>query len=217
MKELLLKDYEQLVEFYSAGSISHMRALYHKLLKIKRNLLLGRIKLNGVNETVVDDENAFVSWVGSNFPDMEQYLWEKDIPKVFDEIEFPRFQKTDIMPSDVNINILKRIRNIEIWGTEHKIKQTCEKIESVVFDIDLLTFYLSNNAFLQIFDPQQLQDSQYCLTINGASKIVLVYPKKEIRQFATINEKVVEVFSNKVLLHLLDVSSVFINAIEIIK
>ncbi|MEB0263484.1 hypothetical protein [Mucilaginibacter sp. 10I4] len=53
-------------------------------------------------------QDDFINWIRIHFPDMVKFLMTSSIPEIFDEHEFPKSQKTDIMPSEINSSNLKK-------------------------------------------------------------------------------------------------------------
>lgn len=216
MRELLQEDYEKLKSTYLGGSFSEMKTVYHKLRKIKEELRLGTVNFKGEKDIVCSDLGCFFNWVQESFPNMLEYLQEDSIPDVFNENDFPKFKKTHIEAKEIANIRIQRIKKLEIWGEQQKIKQNYQKVEEISFKEDVATFYLSNDAFLQIWNPIFLYDSDYNLQIKSATKIVLAFAGKEVIEYVLNNNKL-QIKSNKKEDVTIGCSSVFIEALEIIK
>lgn len=219
MKELLLEDYQNLRTLYLGGSFSEMKVLYHKLRAIKEEIKVSPIKLSWEDkESICDNEKVFFSWIKELFPSVLEYLKKDNVPNTFDENEFTKFKNTRIKPEEISNIKIKRIKKLEIWGNQQKIKQNYQKVEEICFDDGVITFYLSNDTFLKIWNPVFLYDSDYSLQIKNATKIVLALAGKEIIEYI-LSDNQLKITSNKDEgnRQLISCKSVFIKALEIIK
>jgi|GEM_PF-4346477 len=189
MKKLLKKDYQILKGLYAGGSFSEMRLLYFQLKRIRDEVMsFATVELNDEIIKKCHTLDDFNKWIKNNFPDMFFYLDQNDIPSEFKEDSFSKFKKIYKKPVDLMIKKNNRIKNIEIWGQQQRLKQQYQLIEKINFSDEILTFYLSNNAFLQVWHPTNIYESGFSLEIRNASKVALAIPNKKVLDFLLINE-----------------------------
>ncbi len=217
MKELLLEDYERLKTLHNGGSFSEIKALYHKLRKIKFEIELNPVILNGDKVIICSNLDELYTWVNNAFPIVADSFKTEKIPEVFAEKEFPKFVEIQIEQKDLTNIRLKRIKALKIWGLQQKLKQGYQKVQEINFDKNILTFYLSNNAFLQVWNPKIIHESDYSFRLKYSTKIVLAFAGKEIIEFAMDDCNLRVTSNTKGEIHCSKQNSVFTEAMEIIK
>lgn len=218
MKKITSKDIETLYSLYFNGDYNSFKVVWKKLMEalewIDKHSVLVIDKFESTEKRKIEKREQLLDWVKETFPEIFFELKRGELSLLNDNQEFPKFRQTEITIDSIStLKDFKQIKEITIWGDKIKLKQTYQKIEKLELGEDFKTIRirLSKNAYLLIINEGIILNSSFNLIFKNASFIEFGYMEMK-RTFELNTEN-----SVKTLDSFLDISSIYLNALEIKK
>lgn len=218
MKRITAKDITKLHNLYLNGDYNSFKIVWSQLsralewLDVNGSLILEETQTNG--QKIIEDKEEILDWVRLAFPDIYSDVKKGNSSILNDDDEFPKFKQQVITIESLSEHLdFKLIKKLTIWGQKIKLKQTFQRIEYLELKVasNTIEFRLSNNAYLQIVNDGTILNSGFSLIFQNALYIELGYAGTT-QYFKLENENKVKIPESTV-----DVSSIYLNAIEIQK
>lgn len=212
MRGITSKDFNKLNELYTNGDYNSYKVVWSLL-----NEALYWVKSNGgltIESSNLQSDDELFNWVQIKFPNIYPELRKGALSILNDSDEFPRFKQNqvnrDFLKSGLDFKLIKKIK---VWGQEIKLKQTFQRIEDLQLDdiSNKIEFRLSNNAYLSITGEGKILNSDFSLVFKTSQYIEVGHNGSKTWFKLDGDTKVVTPETS------IDVSSIYLNAIEIQK
>ena len=222
MKEINSDSLKELRELYLNDDYHSMKALFSKLIRVKRKL----INYNPI--IVCENDNSELKyinsleklevWINKHFRLISAEIKKETKSILNEDVDFPNFKEFQITADMVlNRAKMKRIKKLSIYGVELPLKQNFQKIENIVFKEEdkLLAIDMSNKASIKVYNPKDIFDSKYELRIEEVEKIEFTI-KDDFWEFIKKEEEII-IFKNDVLEDKFNGKSIFLDSLGILK
>ena len=155
-----------------------------------------------------------MNWVHQTFPNIYPDIRKGKSSVLNDDDNFPKFKQQEVtiesLSEHLDFNLIKKLT---VWGQKIGLKQTFQRIESLKLEnaSNTIKFNLSNGAYLLIVNEGVILNSGFSLTFKDASYIELGFNGTKQGFMLESGNKVKTPKSS------VDVSSIYLNALEILK